>query len=1393
MTEGGTGLEPDEGVLLLMIAMPLASLCYSATVWSEEERLREAAEDGRVWDVEAQRERDRAEERAIKSRAQRPRSRMAAAVLTASGEAPEWLRWMPRWAYKKLASCIGHHELEPLRDQLQERSDQMMSMHRKLRWRTAGLDASRQVAKRTSQEHSKALRDAGRAHRRRALESANALAEENLSLEAGQRAREEAIHAEQEARLDSARHRAHEQLMASEAAWQREHLGTVGMVEKQAHVQSLLIKEELSDLEVDRYGLSQMLERQNREVTALRQEVDEKSSALHAAAAWEAAARDAEEARAHDAALAAEAEEQRRQEEEEWATERLLLEGWHAEASERLESARGKQAEHEREMEERTAELEEARRQLEYARAHGGVTEEDEAAAQEAEAARLAVEEEAELEKLRAEVEQAKRMRDDPQLAKRLERERLEAEKRQLEEELQAARRGRAGGGGGDAIEAAEREEEERQRRATELQRAEEEEGGRAREAEALGRAQAEEEERARQSEALGRALDEEEAREAADATLEQALAEEEARLAEEDALERALEEEEAREAAEREVEEARAREAAKVRAATKADERVRDAKSERERAEAEAEAARARAEAEAAHRATEEAEDNVDLSKEAAGEELPPEREAKRELKRQHTEKVVREQADADEKAGADEKAQAAREADEKGKAEADEKARLDAEALRKHEEQARLAEEKAAREAAADEKDEAAADAWEAMAAALGEQGVAYAVDEREGKVAAYLKWARRERAAGEAVDGKEMLHSWKALQCRRYLEVEGELCVAGSTGATAHIATLSKALTGLRAGGASLAEEVCAWDAAELAYVLDGTAGALELEGRPKHFADSKPPLARDAGHDGMSFDDFCRAPQAKAAGLGRSEVLALRLCTGRLGIVLDEAMRTGAEQLGKWATTLALLVSALDKLAAATAASDGAPTVLYGVVEESARPLGGDKGSSLFAQSEKQHHRVMVRGLTSLCAEPKAARELLGADPAKRRRALLMVHASGHTARKKDAAYGPMAVANVRWVSQFPQQEEYLLSPCHVLHLQRQPERRVGEEGKPLFEKPPKLGELVELPLGGGGSGGVARGFQAELQPHEPFKLKKEVDELTTPYTVPGSGAALDFLSTKFATVFPNGAAAALRDEDTLELPHTALNDEQAEYVGLLAGRGARAVAPKLNALVLRGCHLTGSGLKRLAAALACDRPGSVPQLTSVDVHGTLQRALESGGVLERSSGGAALGMIVASTPSLTALSAGGHPLKAAGVKALAAAVGEHAKLRDLDLQDAALDSGAALELGSAIKASAHLRAVDVRHNGLSKELKDTLGAAASKTNAARKQRAKEGGGSAETLTIDLEPQGGGGGDSGDGGGKKGAAAARTKSSVRRDVQKGGKANLGKPKNPRANKK
>ena len=48
-------------------------------------------------------------------------------------------------------------------------------------------------------------------------------------------------------------------------------------------------------------------------------------------------------------------------------------------------------------------------------------------------------------------------------------------------------------------------------------------------------------------------------------------------------------------------------------------------------------------------------------------------------------------------------------------------------------------------------------------------------------------------------------------------------------------------------------------------------------------------------------------------------------------------------------------------------------------------------------------------------------------------------------------------------------------------------------------------------------------------------------------------------------------------------------------------------------------------------------------------------------------------------------------------------------------------------------------------------------------------------------------------GGGGGDSGDGGGKKGAAAARTKSSVRRDVQKGGKANLGKPKNPRANKK
>ena len=114
--------------------------------------------------------------------------------------------------------------------------------------------------------------------------------------------------------------------------------------------------------------------------------------------------------------------------------------------------------------------------------------------------------------------------------------------------------------------------------------------------------------------------------------------------------------------------------------------------------------------------------------------------------------------------------------------------------------------------------------------------------------------------------------------------------------------------------------------------------------------------------------------------------------------------------------------------------------------------------------------------MSRGLLSFSADARATKELLGVKPGKR--ALLMLHpvlprdGNGNVA----TSHSPIKVADVRWVSQYPQQEEYLLSPCHMLHLQRQPERLRDAEGKPFFEKAsheslflgPDAPTLLELP-------------------------------------------------------------------------------------------------------------------------------------------------------------------------------------------------------------------------------------------------------------------------------------------------------------------------------------
>ena len=74
-----------------------------------------------------------------------------------------------------------------------------------------------------------------------------------------------------------------------------------------------------------------------------------------------------------------------------------------------------------------------------------------------------------------------------------------------------------------------------------------------------------------------------------------------------------------------------------------------------------------------------------------------------------------------------------------------------------------------------------------------------------------------------------------------------------------------------------------------------------------------------LQHDAGHAGMTLKDFCAAPEATRAELSEAEVLALRLLTGRLGLVLQTSLlHISSSSLTRWATTLACAVSASLKL-------------------------------------------------------------------------------------------------------------------------------------------------------------------------------------------------------------------------------------------------------------------------------------------------------------------------------------------------------------------------------------------------------------------------------------------------------------------------------------------
>ena len=163
---------------------------------------------------------------------------------------------------------------------------------------------------------------------------------------------------------------------------------------------------------------------------------------------------------------------------------------------------------------------------------------------------------------------------------------------------------------------------------------------------------------------------------------------------------------------------------------------------------------------------------------------------------------------------------------------------------------------------------------------------------------------------------------LKLWQACQQWRRVDTSEAFSPAAGKAAAAVTSTLGTELSRLER---SIEEEVCAWDYREFNYchgqparespVADERGNPCTVAGGPR----AGLALVRDQGHEGKTLHDFSHAPEALRAKLSAAEVLALRLATGKLGVVLAAALHKGTpSSLRPWATTLACTVSAVAKL-------------------------------------------------------------------------------------------------------------------------------------------------------------------------------------------------------------------------------------------------------------------------------------------------------------------------------------------------------------------------------------------------------------------------------------------------------------------------------------------
>ena len=184
--------------------------------------------------------------------------------------------------------------------------------------------------------------------------------------------------------------------------------------------------------------------------------------------------------------------------------------------------------------------------------------------------------------------------------------------------------------------------------------------------------------------------------------------------------------------------------------------------------------------------------------------------------------------------------------------------------------------------------------------------------------------------------------------------------------------------------------------------------------------EHIPDpSQPHRVRDQGHTGMTLAKFCKLDNAVKAKLTTAEVAMLRLYTGPMYKALNEALRyydKDPSLVEQWSTCLSVLSEAIVKLSFSTP-----PGKVFRGVNESLLTLP----DTFVAAEEGQFAGGVELGFMSTTYDEKVAIEYSQRGPT-----------SACTVFEIDFDLASRG-APVKWLSQFPYEEELLFPPCTAL--------------------------------------------------------------------------------------------------------------------------------------------------------------------------------------------------------------------------------------------------------------------------------------------------------------------------------------------------------------------